>query len=111
MWECKHCGWLREDEPKEAWGTCPDCDGRDWMRQGERNNIKWLTEPPTQEGMYQAYNEEVGVRWVDVAPDGIGDFLTAYAGGVPSRIGYYSHWLGPIPIADPPTEGKANDRR
>lgn len=64
--------------------------------------LRWTTEPPTVEGWYWA---------LDVYQKGINKIVYVTQGTVfevgnliPQKIGNYHHWLGPLPIPEPPKD-------
>lgn len=111
MWECKHCGWLREDEPREMWSTCPNCDNHNWMRQGERNDISWTQAAPVQEGWYWAWDGKYQ-RILKVEMSIRGYVVRNYHPDVLERLDWiisdlsFTHWLGPLPAPEPPMESE-----
>ena len=58
---------------------------------------EWTTAPPTEPGMYQAaWSDNSGVVWVEY--NGV---YFEYS-GVYIEPSEFSHWLGPIPLAEKP---------
>jgi hypothetical protein len=106
MYECKICGYKREDTPTERWDICPNCDSSDWMVEGDWNDKRWTTKTPTQEGWYWVYVynrielvkfiEHLGIDWNVYADDGVL--------AIPFVVTDISHWLGPLPMPEPPTK-------
>jgi hypothetical protein len=99
-WICKVCGYETSTEPKETWDTCPNCDNFKWMKDGERNDIKWTTEPPTEPGLYRAVHKDKTVGWVMVGKRH-GWVLKFGDDGI-SKKEDFTHWLGPLPVPEPP---------
>lgn len=106
MYICKICGYARKDKPEADWDKCPNCDNYDWMKEGERNDKQWTTEPPKQEGQYWCYFPKAheplfclpilldanGNPWVDSDDRW--------------QLQKVTHWLGPLPAPEPPSEGE-----
>ena len=80
------------------------------MKEGERNDIQWTTEPPTQEGWYWIYVHHdkfpsgPNVDYVQRDRSGYlgisnGDYLETFE---EYAAGLKAYWLGPLPIPEPP---------
>jgi len=69
------------------------------------NGFQWTTEPPTQEGWYWGFhkNKTVYMFWVGLDDDNI---LMAYFNGYPVPFESHTHWLGPLPVPEPPNEAE-----
>ena len=76
------------------------------LKHYEYENLEWTTTPPTVEGKYWVYNKVGDIHLCDVyeykgklfIPDG-------YYGDIDLPVEkqeYYSHWLGPLPVPEPP---------
>jgi hypothetical protein len=79
------------------------------MRQGERNDIKWTTETPTQEGIYFAKHQNGTQMTVKVISAKYNDeSMAAVRFGVTFWVSLkdFTHWLGPLPAPEPPTESE-----
>ena len=73
--------------------------------------LQWTTEPPTREGWYWAINKDDREIWlyrVFRADHGGNDKpLEAWVDQYESmRLSDFSHWLGPLPVPAPPSEGE-----
>ena len=69
-------------------------------------DLKWTTEPPTQEGWYWTPNGNSYIEVVEVRKSKRNDAgLVVYRCGeeVPLMRGY-SYWLGPLPVPELPTD-------
>lgn len=98
-WVCKTCGWRVKSGPDGDWDTCPNCNNYTWMREGERNNIAWVAEPPTEPGWYWVVNSIGAVDMVELRESDLfyvaGDNQTWPAFS-------FTHWLGPLPVPEVP---------
>jgi hypothetical protein len=110
MWVCKVCDWRRVSGPEETWDTCPNCNNFQWMQEGERNDIKWITAPPTEEGWYWAqWAQDVGnITCVEVSYSLATQELEVWvtAKEYTYELKDFTHWLGPLPVPEPPAENK-----
>jgi hypothetical protein len=63
--------------------------------------LQWTTTPPTEEGLYFAYSQEDGVEIVHYRGRNQLDMAVM---GIEWRysLGGYTHWLGPLPVPEPP---------
>lgn len=68
---------------------------------GNMKEFEWTTTPPTEPGWYQVPFEG-GIVFVEVRE--YINKLVVWATGddSPDEFSDYSHWLGPIPLAEPP---------
>jgi hypothetical protein len=71
---------------------------------------RWTTEPPTQEGWYWALVDRKNptpsiVHVVSAFSHGK---LFIEIGREEEPLDWYSHWLGPLPVPEPPTEESEN---
>jgi hypothetical protein len=71
--------------------------------------ITWTTEPPTVEGDYFVWAKDDAyfriptiVKVVDVEPNTITPVLTLWFGGHEYNLDRVTHWLGPLPVPEPP---------
>lgn len=107
-YECKTCGWKRENEIFDKFPNlcpCPNCDDNNWMIEGERNNEKWIKGIPVEPGYYWAFHvaidsdDENEKLLVELTSDGtcfsFGDKFGTYAQ-------YYNFFLGPLFIPPDP---------
>lgn len=64
---------------------------------------EWTTTPPTEPGLYWAWDGE-RVLAITVGYDEHVDGLWAFEqqSQYGSRLNSYSHWLGPLPVPEPP---------
>jgi hypothetical protein len=70
-------------------------DGRTLFSCASHIAHEWTTTPPTEPGMYQAaWDDGSGVVWVEFDGVVFGEGHICPAD--------FSHWLGPIPLADAP---------
>lgn len=71
---------------------------------GTHAMLQWKTEKPKAWGYFYANHYRLGVVMVEVRdPDGyVAAWLTAE--GIPFEIKEFTHWLGPLPIPEPPQE-------
>jgi hypothetical protein len=66
------------------------------------NGKGWTTDPPTVEGLYRAINRDGFAYWVAVHQYE-GKYLVSRMGyGHDITLDNYTHWLGPLPIPEPP---------
>jgi hypothetical protein len=66
------------------------------------DTLEWTTEPPTQDGWFWAIGpgNPVVVRVIEGNPSHFVGFINGVGGAYP--VDYFSHWLGPLPIPEPP---------
>ncbi len=72
--------------------------------------MEWTTEPPTQTGLYWAFNEHMTIDGVD-AVDVYGSnnsLLVAFELGdnydTMQSLSRWTHWMGPLSVPEPPTK-------
>jgi hypothetical protein len=80
--------------------------------------LEWTTEPPTQVGYYWVYNKDIGRTWAFmVEVHAVGAENTKLANELVARDSFgrrdrplseFTHWLGPLPMPEPPTEESEN---
>ena len=70
--------------------------------------LQWTTTPPTQGGLYKARQKGVGTLWVEVwsLSGGWLPLIKTFGSDVDSGLEDFTHWLGPLPEPEPPTEGE-----
>jgi hypothetical protein len=69
---------------------------------GERSVLEWTTEPPKAEGYFWARQEVSGEIFIVNVIKLASDYLTTDAGPLHN----FTHWLGPLPVPQPPSEGE-----
>jgi hypothetical protein len=77
--------------------------------------LEWTTKPPTQVGDYFAWKKDdeyffeptivnvTNIRHISEPP-----FYTFWFGGIEYELDSITHWLGPLPVPEPPTEESEN---
>lgn len=74
-------------------------------------DLQWTTEPPTEEGWYWVKNKYTGAH--DIEPvylvkvthiENQVVWSIEINGGSGEDFSYFSHWLGPLPVPEPPQE-------
>lgn len=63
--------------------------------------LKWTTEPPSRKGLYFACQSGI-VYWVEV----LGNLMVGNPRGADFPLDDFSHWIGPLLIPEPPSEGE-----
>lgn len=65
---------------------------------------EWTTAPPKEPGIYQAIHEDEGQCFVKVVKGTGSVDMMAMMHGVDMLCGLdgFTHWIGPIPLAEPP---------
>jgi hypothetical protein len=73
-------------------------------------DLRWTTNPPTEPGLYRAKRWDGGfVNWVEVGEFTHGyPFVLMYGSDVTLGLDEFTHWLGPLPVPEPPTEGETD---
>ena len=72
-----------------------------WTKQAStKSGFGWTTEPPTVEGWYWARHEVTKEIVMTQVCQITSDYWTTENG----PIWQFTHWLGPLPVPEPPTE-------
>jgi hypothetical protein len=96
-------GWQSHDEAPDPQEDNSDGVGESIAEAIRAAAPKWTTTPPKEDGVYWAitkrgngpYCVDVDLRTGEVWHHG-------FSGDVSESISYYSHWLGPLPVPEPP---------
>ena len=66
----------------------------------------WSTTSPQVEGLYRAKDIHGNIEWVKVHQIVDNHFMVQeFDSDSVYRVEMYTHWLGPLPVPAPPTEG------